>query len=282
MKINPTTLPIIAVVLASVAVSSAATVATNTGSLGAAGNGSTTDGADLNKPGAVSAGGDLAIGYGGGNRTTVEYNAALNPAASSPFTVEFWAMPTAAVDDNVGPSPAFNRPFTTNRSGWVFFQRSPSTGWNLRMFDGAGSGVGWDLTGGTNAPDTWSHVVATWDGTVAQLYVNGNLADDTNAAGRSGGYAGNTAATISLGSYSEGSNAFSGSVDEFALYNTVLTDAQINNHFLLATSPVVGAYANAVINDGAVEYLQHVPEPASAAFLALGGLVFAGRRKRQA
>lgn len=258
---------------------SAVTTAINFGSLGSAGDGVTMDGVVLNEPGAISAGGDFALGYSGSLRTTVAFQSALNPAASSPFTIEFWAKPSASTDDSVGPSPVFNRPFTTNRSGWVFFQRSPTTGWNLRMFDGVGSNVGWDLTGGTNAVGVWSHVVAVWSGTAASLYVNGVLADDTNAAGRSGNYVGNTAATISLGSYSDGANPFAGAVDEFALYNTALTPTQISNHYALASSSTPGAYASAVIGDGAVEYLP-VPEPTGVLLTAVGGLLLL-RRKRQ-
>jgi uncharacterized protein (TIGR03382 family) len=269
--------------LALAPVAGAVTTATNYGSLGAAGDGTTMDGV-TQVAGAIAAGGDQALQYSGGTRTTVGFQSALNPVASSPFTIEFWAKPDAVTDDNIGPSPVFNRPFTTNRSGWVFFQRGPSTGWNLRMFDGNGSGVGWDLTGGTNGAGVWSHVVAVWSGTAATLYVNGVLADDTNAAGRSGGYAGNSAATISLGSYSDGNNIFNGAVDEFALYNTALSPAQITNHYTLASSPTAGDYSSAVIADGAVEYLPitaPVPEPAGMALAALSGLALLGRRRKQ-
>jgi hypothetical protein len=260
----------------------AVTTAVNYGSLGAAGNGTTMDGVLLNEPGALSAPGDLALGYSGGTRTTVGFQTALNPVASSPFTIEYWAKPTVDTNDSVGPSPAFNRPLTGTRSGWVFFQRSPTTGWNFRMFDGVSSNVGWDLTGGTNGANTWSHVVAVWNGSAAMLYVNGALVDNTNDPSRSGNYAGNTAATISLGSYADGANAFTGSVDEFAHYNTALTQAQIANHFALASSPTVGAYAAAVLGDGAVEYLPNnpVPEPAGLALALLGGVMLVGRRKR--
>src|SRR5207249_7464640 len=48
-----------------------------------------------------------------------------------------------------------------------------ATGWNWRMYNGNGSQVGWDLTGGTATLDAWSHVVGVWDGTTAKLYVNG-------------------------------------------------------------------------------------------------------------
>ena len=48
------------------------------------------------------------------------------------------------------------------------------------MYDGVGSNVGWDLTGGPYTMNTWSHVVAVWTGSAARLYVNGQVVDTTN------------------------------------------------------------------------------------------------------
>jgi hypothetical protein len=257
-------------------------VARNSGSLGALGDGTHSANVTLNTPGAVAAGGDLSVGYFGisgstAPRTTVPYLSALNPPASSPFTVEFWANPEA--EDLTGPCPLFNRISDGNRSGWVFFQRGSTIGWNFRMYDGNGTNLGVDLTGGANSPGLWSHVVAVWNGTAAVLYVDGVLVDDTNDG--SGTYNPNTgpsAPTFTVGSYDIGDNAFHGSVDEVAFYPTALTPAQILAHFNTAASPVPGAYASLVLADGAIEYLQ-MPEP-SAATLLLVGLAGCGTFKR--
>jgi hypothetical protein len=260
------------------AAASAQTVSFNSGSLGAAGNGENSADVTLGLPGAVSAGGDTAVGYGGGARTTVPFNTALNPSSSSPFTVEFWAKPFADTDDAVGPSPLFNRVTSGDRSGWVFFQRSPTTGWNFRMYDGNGSTVGFDLTGGSNAADTWSHVVAVWNGTTPFLYVNGALADDTSTG--SGSYNASSSAILSLGSYDDGNNPFNGAVDEMAFYRSALTPLQILGHFNAASSPTAGTYSSLVLADGAVEYLQNaVPEPSAVSLMALG-LIGCGALKR--
>lgn len=246
----------------------AQTTSFNSGSLGAAGNATNSAGVTLNLSGPLAAPGDFAVGYSGGARTTLGYNAALNPAANLPFTIEFWAKPFATTDDLVGPAPVFNRVSSSPRSGWVFFQRSTSTGWDFRMYDGNGSNVGFDLTGGTNAQNVWNHIVVTWNGTSPLLYVDGALADNTSTG--SGIYNASTAATLSLGSYDDGSNPFNGSVDEFAFYQTALSPAQISNHYTLAASTTANAYRNAVVADGAVEYLQNVPEPSTALLLGAG------------
>ncbi len=230
-------------------------------------------------PGAVTAGGDTAMGYSGGSHTQINYQPALNPPSGSPFTIEFWAKPGTLVDDNLGPAPVFNRVSAGNRSGWVFFQRSPATGWNFRMYNGAGSAVGVDLTGGTANVDAWSHVVVTWDGAIPILYVNGLLADNSSVG--NGVYNASTAANFSIGSYDDGANAFNGAIDETAFYGSALTPAQIQNHFNLATSAVPGAYSSAILIDGATLYLRNIPEPSSMALAALGLLSAGSRRSRR-
>jgi len=255
----------------------ATTVSYNTGSLGAAANGTNADSVTFG-PGAVSAGGDQGASYNGvgGTNTFISFQSGLNPAASSPFTIEFWASPTGSDNDD---SPVSNRVSAGNRSGWVFFQRA--AGWNFRMYNGVGGGLGWDLTGGTSNLGSWSHVVATWNGSAAQLYVNGTLADDSNDPAATGIYNASTSATLFLGTTDTGS-PYAGGVDEVAFYPTALSAGQILNHFNTATSAVPGAYHSLVLADGALLQLNNnvIPEPASLGLLGLGALALTGRRRR--
>ena len=261
---------------------SAQTVSINSGSLGAAGNGTNTSNVILTLAGPIvgDAATDRAAGYAGGERTTVPFNAALNPQPSTaPFTIEFWAQPNVDPGDGAGPSPLFNRVSSGNRSGWVFFQRSATTGWNFRMYNGNSGDVGFDLTGGSYTVGAWTHVVAVWTGTAAVLYVNGALADNSNSG--LGGYVSSTSATFSIGSYDDGANPFDGGVDETAFYNTALTGAQIAAHFNTASSLTPGAYQSLVLGDGAVEYLRNaIPEPSTAGLLGLGAIALVGKRRR--
>jgi hypothetical protein len=232
------------------------TISPNRGSLGAAGDGTNTANVLLEQPGPLAAPGDYANTYSNGERTTVPFQAALNPSAASPFSVEFWARPTVSDGDD---SPLANRIATGNRSGWVFFQRSADLGWNFRMYNGNGSALGWDLPGGTSTLNAWSHVVATWNGSSALLYVNGAAADSSNDPAANGVYNPSTSAIFSVGALFDGFSASTASIDEVAYYRSALTAAQIANHFSTAASTTPGAYSSLVLDDGAIEYLPNNP-----------------------
>lgn len=257
----------------------AATVSPNTGSLGSAANASNADTVSF-VTGAVAAGGDQAAFYdeSAGTSTSLAWQSAINPSAVTPFTIEFWANPTETDNDD---APVSNRIGTGNRSGWVFFQRDALTGWNFRMYNGIGSALGWDLTGGTAALNTWNHVVATWDGSAALLYVNGALADSVNASGLNGVYNASTTANFLLAT-SDTSSLYKGALDETAFYTTALSSSQIADHYAAASSAVPGEYHDLVRSHGALLQLSNnaVPEPSALAFLGLGSLALLRTRRR--
>ena len=237
------------------------TTVLNYGSIGAAGNGTNLNSHAVG--GALAGSTDAAAYYNGtGARTLMPFQADNNPPEGQSFTVEAWFMVTVEVTDSPGPCPLFNRLSSGDRQGWVFFQRSPETGWNFRMYEGNSSTVGVDLTGQSSAPGagkagTWTHMVVTWDGpsSTATMYVNGE-----NVGTATGTYVANTAAnarSISVGSYDTGSNPFSGAVDEVAIYKKVLTEAQITAHYQNGTNATrTASYDSLVVTDGAVEYLR--------------------------
>ena len=264
------------------------TTSTNTGSLGAAANG-TNAAAVTFGPGAVTAGGDLGAVYNNtnGTNTTVPNLAALNPAAGSPFTIEFWAKPTSNDSDS---APVANRISSGNRSGWVFFERgndpanpSATPGWNFRMYNGNGSGLGWDITGGNASLNAWSQVVATWDGSAAKLYENGALVASTNSGTANGVYIPNTTGPLTVGTLEDQTSPFAGSVDEVAFYGTALSAATILSHFNAISSPTAGAYQSAVRADGALLQLSNgsVPEPSSALLAVGAGFLLCRRRSNR-
>ncbi len=249
-----------------------ATVAVNSGSLGPAGNGENNLSAAVNQPGALAEDGDRSTGYSGGNPTVVPYAAALNPPAASPFTVEFWAMPSGSDNDD---APLSNRQHNGDRSGWVFFQRSNA--WNVRLYSGAGSAVGFaqegNIAGNPSTVGVWSHVVAVWTGSTMQLYVNG--AAVTAAVTGSGVYEPNgPGVNLAIGGHDYGgggSSPYEGLVDEVAWYPTALSAAKIMEHYTTAASLTAGAYSRLVFRDGAAEHLRQTTASSPPA-LAIGSM----------
>ncbi|WP_367872924.1 LamG domain-containing protein [Luteolibacter sp. Populi] len=194
------------------------TISYNTGSLGKLADGASTTGVVVDQPGAIAAYQDFSSSYAAGERTEIPFRPELNPASGSPFTIEFWARPTATDDAD---APVGNRLGGTvpQRSGWVFFQRS--NGWNFRMYNGNGTENGWSITAGPAPLNTWTHVVVVWSGTAATMFINGAEVETTNDG--PGGYNANTTEAFRLGALIGGDNGYSGSVDDVAFYPSALT-----------------------------------------------------------
>jgi len=265
------------VLLFGAAAARAATISPNTGSLGSAANGTNADTVTTG-PGALGAG-DLSAVYTGvtGSTTTIPFQPGLNPTSNQPFTIEFWGRPTASDNDD---SPVSNRVATApNRSGWAFFQRAAASGWDFKMYNGNGSTVGVDLVGGTANLNEWSHVVVTWDGAAGLLYVNGALADNTNAPTLNGVYNANTSTANFIVASTDTASPFTGSVDEVALYNKALSPADVLAHYTAGTA-TPGAYQALVRTDGALLQLSNnaVPEPSALGLLAAGAMLLMRRR----
>jgi hypothetical protein len=246
--------------------------ATNSGSLGAAGNGAHFPGAIHSVPGAIAGSADLAMNYSaidtnsddGGVPTIIPFNAALNPNGS--FTVEAWLRPTEPGAGNA-QCPMFNRDpndaAAPNRMGWDFFQRDSATGWNFRMFNGNAHAQVFNITGGTYTVGQWCHLMAVYNAAApsATLYINGQNVASSSAP--SGTFNPNTYAALSIGGYGDGSqNPFVGDIDEVAVYATALTGAQALSHYQNGTNASRGTpYNSLVVADGAAEYLR-LNEPA--------------------
>ena len=69
----------------------------------------------------------------------------------------------------------------------------------------------------------WAHVAATFDGTTAKVYLNGEMVQEGNFS-----FGSDTEAPIQIGSStSGGGNAFNGALDEVRIYDIVLSEAEI-------------------------------------------------------
>ena len=271
----------------------------NQGSLGAAGHAT-----NLNThavgDGAVVGSRDAATYFDSTARTIVPWNAALNPNQTNDFTVEGWFNPSSdkTFGAYAGPSPIMNRfsGAAINRSGWVFFQRSPDSsyanpdgvGWNFRTYTGVGSDVGVSIT--SQVPyrlGEWQYVAVVWNGAAqtATMYINGtNVTSGGNTSSDPNAYIANTnetgqadapngSAGFSIGAYNNtdpGSDAFMGAVDEVAFYASQLSAAQILAHYQNATNANRSEPYNVLIgSDGPVGYWRLDDLPGSTSDVAM-------------
>ncbi|WP_433216299.1 LamG-like jellyroll fold domain-containing protein [Microtetraspora malaysiensis] len=73
------------------------------------------------------------------------------------------------------------------------------------------------------AINTWSHIAGTYDGTSTKIYINGSLAGETTVSGN----VATGAAPLRIGGNNPFGDYFSGLIDEVRIYNTALTQGQI-------------------------------------------------------
>jgi hypothetical protein len=206
------------------------TTAANLGSLGATGNGTYNGGQGFYRgfPGAL-ANSDTAVHFDGTSQfVSVPYDATLNP---STFTIEGWLSA-----DNIAANCALSCGIfaTAGRSGWLIYQTS-QTGYELRMYKNSGTAFAVDVVGTTtNVVGVYTHVVATFDGTTASIYLNGVLA---NSGTPNAPYVpGTNGSPFTIGERADAAFLFQGKADEVAYYNTALDANTIAAHYACATT----------------------------------------------
>ncbi len=186
-------------------------------------------GVTLGAPGALVGDADLAAMFSQGNQTKVDvpFNPALNPAV---FSIETWVKVTGGTGHR---SPMTSRADNPQR-GYIFYAE-PGNTW--QFWTGTGAQVGWNIIPGPAVrPNTWTHLVGTYDGTVKRFYIDGvEVGSNTSVFGP------NDESTLRLGGGASespvGNFFFEGSVDEAAVYDKVLTPAQILTHYALGAKP---------------------------------------------
>ena len=169
----------------------------------------------------------------------------LDPAVTLNGSSQYLEIPA---DPAWTPSGGFSieilvRPSTlpVNRTIWAV-QSGSFTGWWLntgqtgvvRMFIGDGSAWRLDSSGPVLQPGETHHLVATYDGTFARLYVDGAL----SSTGPSVSMASNAGSnTMRLGSASSFIGQYwPGTLDEPSFYPAVLTPGEVQKHYEVSST----------------------------------------------
>jgi len=214
---------------------------TNLGSLGSDADIPAAD-VFFDAPGALAGSSNTAATFNNILTARTAYNAALNPTGA--WTVESWLKPANANNPGGLTCAISCGDFAAPRKGWLIYQSA--TGWNLRTYYNDGLATAVNIEGNNGAPPApgvWTHVVATWNGTVAKLYVDGVLRITSDpkpyVAGIAGGFA--------VGSRADGAFPWPGDADEVAFYNKALSDADVAARFSNAAAPAPAQSYDALI-----------------------------------
>jgi len=222
------------------------TPATNSGSLGSTLNGSYVNPYTRGTTGALAAGTDTATAFAVNGYLTIPNNSIFN---GTNFSAEIWYKP----DSNPATGCALSRAdWGGGRFGWVIYTIGST--WNLRLFDGIATANAISISSANYTIGAWHHVVATFDGITAKLYVNGVLeVSGTFASGKF--YAPpTTVQNLTISKRNDNNFGTAGSADETAFYTNVLSGSAVAAHYAAGTNSALNAYASTVLADGPVGY----------------------------
>jgi large repetitive protein len=181
----------------------------------------------LAQSGALAGDADTAVTFNGTSQyVTKAYTAALNP---SQFSVEAWVMPTGGQGtDRAAAASWLDNSGSVSSGYWL--GAATDNAWHFEIGTG-GSPTLKEAVGSAITLNAWTHVVGTYDGTTARLYVNGALAGSVTTA-----YAANTSmgfyiAAEKTDSHSAVDEYFPARVDDVAVYNRALTATEVQLHY---------------------------------------------------
>ena len=211
--------------------------AVNSGTEGAALNGTYANIPTRGTPGALAGDSDAAVTLNGSTQSvSIPYSAQLNTTV---FSAEIWAKPATTLAANGAQAIlSSGEPVAAARKGWVVYCFGTATGniWSFRPYAANGTNTvngtanGIDSPVGTADAGNWCHVVVVNDGTDCKIYVNGAL-QNTYTPTTTPYVPGGAGSGTTIGSRFGAGNQFNGSLDECAFYTTALSPAEILAHY---------------------------------------------------
>jgi hypothetical protein len=174
-------------------------------------------------PGAIANDPNTAVALDGQSKIQVPRGADFAPKA--PFSVEVWlqvASPPAALGFVID-----HEDFSGPRRGWDIV--IDDTGLSFERWGAAGNSA---VPAPALKPATWTHLLFTWDGSVARSFVNGQLGTENNSLiaidAVAGGFSVGGQNCTCSGTF------YKGALDELAIYDKVLLGDRVQAHLRAA------------------------------------------------
>ncbi len=212
---------------------------TSTADDDASGNGNhatTYGGVTVEASGALADDEDTAITLNGSSGYLQAPTSSSLNSPSTAITMEAWIRPASGAFG--GQRPLLIKGYTSHANPYYQYglfvrddtQYPRAIGVSLTA-NGTHQGATLPYTGWTYGE--WHHVVATYDGSSARIYVNGVLRGAVAVSGTLNTYT----TPVTLGAYANlaktSANLFNGDIDEVAIYATALSAATIDDHYTL-------------------------------------------------
>jgi hypothetical protein len=207
-------------------------------------------GTRLQQPGALVASADKAVYFDG--LKILQVPPGVTSRRNAPFSVEFWAKPAIAYTGGTAQAcvlASTDRDF--GRSGWLFYQGGNGWSWWFGTNNSTTYTIQLDPTTPVNTTN-WYHIAGTYDGTTARLYVNG-----VEALSKTGIFSPNLSKQLTVGGRYDYGLGYQGSVDEVAIYPSVLSPAEVLAHYQNGTNTAPGqSYESLVLAKTPLAYLR--------------------------
>lgn len=229
--------------------------AVNRGNQGTLLNGIYRGGVALGQPGALAGDANTSALFSpaAGQYVEIPYSPIFNPAFT--LSVELWAKVTGG--------SGFRSPLASlttsgqGNFGYVFYVTDQGR-WQFRTARGTFSESYNVVTGPAAQTDVWTHLVGIYNGDFpsprTQFYVNGQQVGEVEGLAEM-----NLTVPLHIGAGAIGqgtpANHFQGGIDEVAIYERILSPAEIATHYQKgATGSGGGSYALQILQSGAEGY----------------------------
>jgi hypothetical protein len=181
-------------------------------------------------------GGDLAASFAGVNRVNGYADAPYDPALNGPvFSIELWARATGGAGTTRVPVSSWRSatPGSGSRTGDTYGYALTALNddtWEFWLGRGVDRNFARIKSSRPVVQGGITHLVGTYDGAIASLYVDGTLAASAKVH-----YSALDVGLWRMGAANPGNgsnNQWQGALDEVAVYRSALTSAQVQEHYL--------------------------------------------------